>query len=233
MSKILNMLKMQDGLNNSTNGDDWKQGITTEGKHINWKRYAVMETAELIESYPYKHWKDLNAEPDYGNAKVEVVDIWHFIMSFMLEKDYREHPNSTLEESLNRLNKSVKDCLSFNAFASGRRHCMCGDRTVTILTAEDLMRALLDRDTNVNTLLVTFFTLAGLVDLDLESLYELYMAKNILNEFRQNNGYKDGSYTKIWRGEEDNVVMQRVIAENPEFTSNELYSKLEETYNNL
>ena len=37
------------------------------------------------------------------------------------------------------------------------------------------------------------------------------MGKNILNRFRQDNGYKEKKYTKIWNGQEDNVYLMHVI----------------------
>jgi hypothetical protein len=39
-----------------------------------------MEAAEAIDSFNWKHWKNIESEPDLDNAKVELVDIWHFIM---------------------------------------------------------------------------------------------------------------------------------------------------------
>jgi hypothetical protein len=35
-----------------------------------------MEAAEAIDSFNWKHWKDIEGEPDLDNAKVELVDIW-------------------------------------------------------------------------------------------------------------------------------------------------------------
>ncbi len=81
MNKITQMLNLQQELNDATNGGDWENGITKNGKLINWKRCAYLECAELIESYPWKHWKNINSSPDYNNIKIEAVDIWHFIMS--------------------------------------------------------------------------------------------------------------------------------------------------------
>jgi uncharacterized protein with FMN-binding domain len=65
-----------------------------------------------------------------------------------------------------------------------------------------------------------------------EDVYRLYIGKNCLNQFRQDNGYKDGSYTKIWDGKEDNVYMQEAIKENPNIGFELLYEKLDEKYNN-
>ena len=47
---------------------------------------------------------------------------------------------------------------------------------------------------------------------NLHSLFECYIGKNVLNKFRQDNGYKDGSYIKIWNGKEDNIVMSEILA---------------------
>ena len=37
------------------------------------------------------------------------------------------------------------------------------------------------------------------------------MAKNVLNVFRQDHGYKDGSYVKMWNGKEDNEILAIVL----------------------
>jgi hypothetical protein len=66
--------------------------------------------------------------------------------------------------------------------------------------------------------------------LNLNELYKLYVGKNILNQFRQDNGYKDGSYIKVWAGEEDNVVMMRIWQENPNINPSELYKELSKNY---
>ena len=36
--------------------------------------------------------------------------------------------------------------------------------------------------------------------------------KNVLNFFRQDHGYKSGSYIKIWHGREDNEVLSEILA---------------------
>ena len=75
-----------------------------------------------------------------------------------------------------------------------------------------------------------FFELAYMSKLNLQELYRLYVGKNILNQFRQDHGYKEGSYIKIWNGEEDNVAMQRVLEENEDVTPDGLYKALEGAY---
>jgi hypothetical protein len=74
--KLINQQK----LNDTTNGLIWTEGATKEGRQISWLRCIYMEAAEAIDSFNWKHWKNIESEPDLDNAKVELVDIWHFIM---------------------------------------------------------------------------------------------------------------------------------------------------------
>ena len=46
-----------------------------------------------------------------------------------------------------------------------------------------------------------------------EELFALYIGKNMLNRFRQNNGYKTGEYRKLWSGREDNEHLIELLEE--------------------
>ncbi|SVE21461.1 uncharacterized protein METZ01_LOCUS474315, partial [marine metagenome] len=48
--------------------------------------------------------------------------------------------------------------------------------------------------------------------------------------FRQQHGYKDGSYIKLWDRVEDNVVAFKIMDENPSISPSGLYQKLELKY---
>ncbi|MFT6508354.1 MAG: hypothetical protein ACJAUK_002469 [Colwellia polaris] len=50
-----------------------------------------------------------------------------------------------------------------------------------------------------------------LMAMDLDELFRQYVGKNTLNFFRQDHGYKEGSYIKIWHGEEDNEVLANLV----------------------
>jgi len=52
--------------------------------------------------------------------------------------------------------------------------------------------------------------LAGL-GRDFDDLYRSYVGKNVLNFFRQDHGYRDGSYVKTWAGREDNEHLVDVL----------------------
>ncbi len=64
---------------------------------------------------------------------------------------------------------------------------------------------------DMGELLSAYFVLAMKCGLNLDALYAIYVGKNVLNKFRQNHGYKDGSYKKTWNGVEDNEVLNEIL----------------------
>jgi len=223
MDKIKAMLTLQQQLNDATNGIGWEQGRTQNGKTIDWRRCIWLEAAELVESYPWKHWKSIDSAPDYANIKIEAVDIWHFVMSEALRQFSVDGRGD-----IAALSTAMRTGEAYESFANGPipEH---GDPYQDIAEVERLV-ALLFAGAPIEEWTAQFYRVALLSGLDLDALYRLYVGKNILNRFRQDHGYKEGSYIKIWDGLEDNVVMQRLL-EGPEAPSPEaLYRRLEEAY---
>jgi len=223
MDKILQMLQLQQELNDTTNGSGWETGMTKNGKAIDWKRCTHLECAELIESYPWKHWKNIDAQPDYANIKIEAVDIWHFIMSQALQ-DYKIQSLGSIED----LSKQIQSVTNFQTFTA--------EITPTtknyyeqIAVVEVLMKTLFCDD-STEALIEAFIDVAIQSGLNLDALYKLYVGKNILNKFRQDHGYKDGTYIKIWNGEEDNVAMQSLLEKDKNLSPKDLYNALKEAY---
>lgn len=214
----MEMLKLQNMLNVDTNGEDWRSGVTMGGKIINWRRYMLTESVELIESFPYKHWKDLNKEPDYDNVKIELVDIWHFLMSELLVT----HDNlEVLSEDLDTMYK-----MSFRQVPKEEN-----GYEEQIKAIENFIRAIMDK--YHNGLVILFFIIMHRVGLSIEELYKIYIGKNVLNGFRQDNGYKNGTYKKLWNGIEDNVVLTDILNNDKQYTAKELYIELHQRYNAL
>lgn len=209
------MFGLQDKLNVKTCGANWKSGTTDEGRVINWERYIVMEAAELLESFPYKHWKDINAKPDIANAKVEIVDIYHFIMSFMLESH------------------SLNNCVSLAETCLLKDNAIIRDADILVLI-EHIMQSSLCNDRSDKDKLTAFFNVLARMDMGIFELYSMYLVKNALNIFRQNHGYKDGSYVKVIDGKEDNetfFIMAEELAKDGKLTYDNLYTWYEEFYN--
>jgi len=226
-SKILLMLQLQNQLNDATNGEKWTDGITKNAKTINWKRCIYMECAEMIDSFSWKHWKNIAAEPDWANMQIEVVDVWHFIMSLAIEEYSRELKGVIEDIALN-----ISEMPSFEKINTNNNKFSSQD--VVIEKVEEMIRLSLSKDNyKLEKLIADFFDLVLLSGLDLDSLYKLYVGKNILNQFRQDNGYKEGTYVKVWAGDEDNVVMQKVFKNEPDIKPDALYRELAKLYHEL
>jgi len=223
MKKLTTMLTLQQQLNDNTNGKGWEYGSTKDHKKIDWRRCIYLEAAELIESYPWKHWKNIDASPDYENIKIEAVDIWHFVMSESLRL-YKIEDKGGIEV----LAKAIAKEDAYTAFKKEQKS-KHSDHYQEIETVEDFIRSLFCNE-SIETLVSKFFDVAKLSGLTLDSLYQLYIGKNILNSFRQHHGYKEGTYIKIWQGREDNVVMQEILEKNPNMTLEALYQSLEAAY---
>lgn len=223
MDRALQMLRLQQQLNDATNGENWEAGVTKNGKPINWKRCIYMECAEMIDSFAWKHWKSIDAAPDWANLQIEVVDVWHFVMSLILQ-EYKRRNLGSLEDAA----KAIA-VMPFYEMLKDAPEGFADERLV-MAQVESVMRDALDSKPDLTKLLADFFELVRMSNLDLTTLYRLYVGKNILNSFRQHHGYKEGTYVKIWNGEEDNVVMKRLWEEKGEMAPEELYEALEAAY---
>ena len=224
MDKILLMLQLQAQLNDATNGEEWTKGVTKNGKTINWERCIYMECAEIVESFSWKHWKSINKEPDWDNLQIEVVDVWHFIISLAIQ-NYANNFKGGIEDlaiNISQLESFSKIDVSKTAFDT---------QDNIISKVENIIRlALSQEELNIEVLIAEFFDLTLMSGLNLETLYRLYVGKNVLNQLRQDNGYKDGSYIKVWNAEEDNVVMKRVWEKNADIKPDALYKELSKLY---
>ncbi len=227
MDKILLMLQLQNELNNTTNGKDWVKKVTKNGKTINWRRCIYMEACEMIDSFAWKHWKNIDATPNYENLKIEVVDIWHFVMSLAIENYYE-----TFKGSLEEIAIDATNVASFELIQNENEYFEKDDAIMT--QVEKLMQDVLCHEkVDTKELFEDFFKLVSMCGLNLSSLYKLYIGKNILNQFRQDNGYKEGSYIKSWDGKEDNVYMQELLDQNPDIKPDELYKELTKLYHQI
>ena len=216
-----NMFKLQQKLNNETNGINWEYGKTKFNKNIDWLRCITMETVELIDSIPWKHWKNIDQSTDIENIKIELVDIWHFLMSEILSYennyDYIKYAYSLSSFDINDI---------FNEFEM-------------IKESEKLIFIVLDIKINKNTsyginnIIEQFFLCCRQANLNYQWLQKLYIGKNCLNKFRQHNGYKEGTYIKIWNGREDNMYMIDLLESKKTISFHELYEQLDIAYNNV
>jgi dimeric dUTPase (all-alpha-NTP-PPase superfamily) len=216
MNQIEQMFLLQKQLNDETNGEVWIKGYTKENRKISWYRGIYMEVAEAIDSFNWKHWKNIDDEPDWDNIRVELVDIWHFVMSESIRIEDQSYANKYLD-------MKAKDDYDIDALIS----------LLEMMLKLSITSSIDKEVNNIREITDTFFTIISHLGIDVEDLYKRYVVKNQLNTFRQKNGYKDGSYIKNWGGVEDNVIAFDIMNSNPKITPTELYTELDSVYSKL
>lgn len=187
---------------NATVNPDWlKAGYA-------WHRAIMVEAVEALDHYGWKWWK--KSVPDVAQAQIELVDIWHFVLSATLVGTsgnegwavdsllgrFEGTPSSSVDSTST---PALFDILAGDAAA--------GHFNATVFDA--LMRRL---------------------QFSWDQLHSMYIAKNVLNIFRQAHGYKQGTYVKEWFGKEDNVVLADLLAARLDATPEQLTEKLESIY---
>ena len=120
---------------------------------------------------------------DREQAFIEVIDVIHFAMS-------------------ERTFMFTEDIVPDNS-STGAGFVECCEYIISDLTSKRYIE---------DYVIYDLFDLADLLGYTEEDIYNTYLAKNVLNIFRQQNGYKDGSYIKNWNGKEDNVVLSQIMA---------------------
>lgn len=160
----------------------------------------LVELGEYFEHTAYKWWKKQSA--DWAQANMELIDILHFAISDAVEHACQqglgqEAATARVAELLGQsfiAPQSVNDgkelVVAMAQDGAATRSLVCGEQFFAKLAAM-LMTAYGDADT----------------------AYLTYIGKNALNNLRQQRGYKQGTYIKMWDGEEDNEVMMRLLSE--------------------
>jgi dimeric dUTPase (all-alpha-NTP-PPase superfamily) len=152
-----------------------------------WYRAIWTECAEMLDHYGWKWWK--HQQPDLDQVRLELVDIFHFAMS-----DYLLQDNDN-EVVASRILVELASPGSINDIR---------------LAIESMAQSTI---ANQSMHFSGFANIMQLIEMDFDQLYRMYVGKNVLNFFRQDHGYKDGSYIKVWQGREDNEHLAELLTQ--------------------
>lgn len=178
-------------------------------QHFAWYRALWIECGELMDHQGYKWWKKQTADTE--QVKLEIVDIWHFGLSMVITRFNGDLP-------------AAADAMQAELSATVRN-----DEGVLLATEALASHTLRTRDFSVGK----FWDLLHAAGMSADALFTAYVGKNVLNFFRQDHGYKDGSYIKQWQGREDNEHLVEIVAAlDPaaDDFSEQLYAGLAERY---
>jgi dimeric dUTPase (all-alpha-NTP-PPase superfamily) len=203
LDQFIAMLAMQNKMNIKVHPKWIEQNFA-------WHRALWIECGELIDHYGYKWWK--KQTPEMEQVKLEIVDIWHFGMSMLLDGRSVELIAADLVADLNKNSIPIRGVLE---------------------ATEELATSVLA----TRKFSITDFTaMLNSAEMTMDDLYIDYVGKNVLNFFRQDNGYKEGTYIKNWAGREDNEHLVELAAELEKSADNfseQLYQALDLRYKKL
>ncbi len=174
-----NMLSLQDKMNTKVH-PQWRQ------QGFSWYRAVWTECAELMDHHGWKWWKKQN--PDTPQIRLEIVDIWHFGLSEMLQS------GNSIDDIAELVMAQWEQCEP----ASGDFLSCVEALALHSLTTKSFSVPL-------------FCQLMSQCDYSINQLYRQYIGKNVLNFFRQDHGYKEGHYIKVWQGKEDNEHLAEIL----------------------
>jgi hypothetical protein len=190
-------------------------------KKFPYLRAVVIEAAEAIEHHGWKWWKKQAC--DLSQLQMEIIDIWHFLLSELLLQTADNHDETVRLLLLVNLEEPHSHILDFDG------KCFALDSLTLVSKLELLIGLSVVRRLD----LVLFKSLMLDCGLTWESLFEQYVSKNVLNFFRQDHGYKEGSYLKFWAGKEDNEhlveLMDQLDSSDPSYPES-LYKSLATRY---
>lgn len=186
MTITFNTLKTMFELQNAMNSKidhDWIS------KKREWHRAIWIECAELVAHHGYKWWK--HETPDINQMKLEIVDIWHFGLSWLIQ------------------NNDDIICL----YLTIDQHPRNQNERNFIGNVEIFVNAVLMSNAESNSFPIhDFIEMMYSCGMDFAELSRMYLGKNILNIFRQDHGYKTGEYRKIWYdNREDNEHLSEIM----------------------
>jgi hypothetical protein len=191
--KMIKCLQLQDEINRRIN-KNWVKERTEE----DFFRAIWLETAEFMEELPWKWWK--KTETDYDNLQIEIVDIFHFLLSLILLRHYKLDNEDFYTGYTD---------VTISLFYYGLEYSKKLSINELIVKAETLAKqALLKNDTG---LILTFAEIVNTVFDNFNQMYLLYIGKNMLNHIRQEHGYNTGDYKKVINGLEDNKYLTQII----------------------
>ncbi len=180
------MAELQDSLNRNVH-PAWR----TQGHQ--YYRAIWIECAELLDHFGWKWWK--HQRPDLDQVKLEIVDIWHFGLSEMIRDGSIDH---SAAHARPRIDEHV-----VAAFADWSRQPRDFREAVETLAQQTLAQR--------GFPVAAFVDVMAALPIDLDELYRIYVGKNVLNVFRQANGYRSGAYVKVWQGREDNEHLFELV----------------------
>lgn len=227
--KIEQMVSNQNNLNIAAYAKEWLENAQS-GKW-DYRMAAIQEIAEFNNSAWLPWWS--KGERDIVNCRIELVDALHFMLSQAIATDQEG-------------GAAMNIFIAFNEVFEFENEADEIDWTVVANRSKALTLQLSTLGFDTYSAFRELFRLCDSINFTFDQLHALYMGKSTLNRFRQENGYKAGTYKKKWfilpeapsKAKEDNYFLSAYVADHAEEcgappTVEEVHAFLTETYKDV
>jgi hypothetical protein len=215
-ARVLEMVELQARANSCVD-KNWLN------QRRDWMLAALVEGAEAIGHLDWKWWSA--GDNHKAQVRLELVDVWHFALSKYLQA-YRGNAEEAALAIAHQIGRSPDAWLpvSFD------------DNEIDVRSLDLIgsLKLIIGLASVGRWHMQPFEQAMSLAGMHFNSLYALYVGKNVLNNFRQDHGYKAGTYQKQWNGREDNEVMMEVLDSlGPEVSAERVRAELDRIYAEL
>jgi len=229
-SKFEEMVAMQEAMNSRVI-KDWRS------QNYAWKDAIWTEAAEAFGHLKFEWWKNQGSPINYEAVKLELIDIWHFLLSEIMSKEDLIKQDKGYDSLYSFVKDVIEFSESFNESLFKFDKLDFQKRALRFIVEG---AAGLDGEKSpsggVGHILGGFYLSLRAFDVSWDDLYKGYIGKNTLNRFRQDHGYKTdtASYKSTWYPEEDNdhltIIVNSLDVDSPSFKE-DIYAKLEDIWN--
>lgn len=154
---------------------------------LDWDMAIMDEAMEVFNSKNWKWWKDTDKNNvDWDNLEVEMIDIFHFLLSKSIKEDNANMIYMAMATAENDKEAKTLDKFFENFWDQFLMACVIHSTPIQIVA----------------------WTEAWYKIGSFDKLFSGYIIKGALNKIRLEYGYKEGTYKKIWNGLEDNDAVR-------------------------
>lgn len=229
---LIELFKLQDSFQQKAmNQKDWWNVAELNGKPVDYCIAMLGEVGEGIASLDFKWWSGLDTL-DRENFITELVDALHFELSNTMRVFYaaqkilcldEEQTKTITYEAFKRFGSSVgnsfgyeqehyelfKDSDRLNLIKEYIFESLSKDRdcrAIVTFGAAGCVESFVNIHETIFKSIYLLFELANAYGVSYETMILRYKLKNALNNVRKLNGYKEGTYTKMWVAPSGEVV---------------------------
>lgn len=239
---LISLLTAQDGFQQKAmSQEDWWKVKELNGKPVDYGIAMLGELGEAVDSLEFEWWANGKKKENIPNLIVELIDALHFELSDIMRifNNLVDSGNFTMEDrrkyleiAIRQFGDDVSDSFGFERAVYYENNIYSRNEILELIKLYTFTSLKKYYDTNYQLILLNgdpnnnivefmlslfkpvriIFEILNCFGVSVREGIDRYILKNALNQVRKLNGYKEGTYEKMWISMttgllvEDNVV---------------------------